>query len=71
MQFDATKLTDAFVKANMLLWDVSSRSGVPLPTVHRIITTGRGREGAVDAVARALGFKRGRKDVLLNGRRTA
>lgn len=69
MQYDSEKLQKAFRQSQATLAVVSSDSGVKIPTVHRVISFGRGRQENVDAVAKALGFKNGRQDVMLaNGR---
>ena len=69
MQYDSEKLQEAFRQSQATLSVVSDKSGVKIPTVHRVISFGRGRPENVDRVAKALGFRRGRKDVMTNGRR--
>lgn len=70
MEYEATKLLDRFIQLNTTYDAVSSDTDLPKSTVHRIVNFGRGRAANVDKVAKALGFKNGRRDVMLaNGRR--
>ena len=67
--YDATKLKSAFNRSNLTYEEVASRAQTALSTAYNTIQFGRGRKGTVDAIARVLGFRRGRLDVLLEDRK--
>ncbi len=69
MQYDTERLKAAFNKFRQQveeapLQSVANLSALSVTTVHRIINYGVGRATNVDKVAKALGFRNGRKDVL-------